>query len=392
MLDHASDTHFKALLGDVRALVRDHLVTAESELADTGRIPEVILDEMKRMGLFGLTIPTQYGGLGLTTSQEAEIVMELTWASVAFRSIVGINLGVGSQGLVTDGTEAQKQRWLPRIASGDVITSFALTEAEAGSDAAAIRTTAVRDGDSYVLNGSKRYITNASCAGLITVMARTHPENQPRNAHVTAFLVPADAPGLTIGADHEKMGQSGSLSSDLVLKDVRIAADQILGLEEGKGFATAMKVLDRSRIHIAAVCTGQARRIIHEALKHATTRRQFGQPIADFELVQAMLADSQVELYAMECMVRETARRHQAGVRVSLEASAIKMFSSEAVGRIADRAVQILGGLGYMKESVVERLYRDVRLFRIYEGTTQMQQILVARSMVRNFGEQRHGV
>lgn len=383
MRELESDREFNALLQAVRTLVREQLLSAEDEVEKSGRIPERILDQMKRMGLFGLTIPRDYGGMGLSTPQEAEVVMELTWAAAAFRSIVGINLGVGSQGLVMDGTEAQKRFWLPRIASGEVVTSFALTEPDAGSDAAAIKTTATRDGEDYVLNGVKRYITNAPCAGVITVMARTHPENLPRNAHVTAFLVPADTPGVTIGSDNRKMGQDGSLSADVILNNVRVSAGQILGAQEGKGFVTAMKVLDRSRIHIAAVCTGQARRILHEALRYAATRKQFGQPIGEFELVQAMLADSQAELYAMECMVRETALRHHAGQRVSMEASAIKMFASEAVGRIADRAVQIFGGAGYMKESVVERLYRDVRLFRIYEGTTQMQQILIARNMVR---------
>jgi acyl-CoA dehydrogenase len=385
MRDCEDDRGFAVLLQEVRALVREQLLGAEDEVEKTGRIPERILGQMKQLGLFGLTIPREYGGRGLSTPQEAEIVMELTWASAAFRSIIGINLGVGSQGLVMDGTEAQKRFWLPKIASGDVITSFALTEPDAGSDAAAIKTIAARDGDCYVLNGVKRYITNAPCAGVITVMARTHPDNLPRNAHVTAFLVAADTPGLSIGSDNRKMGQDGSLSADIVLKDVRVPAEDILGAQEGKGFSTAMKVLDRSRIHIAAVCTGQARRILHEALRHASTRKQFGQPIGEFELVQAMLADSQAELYAMECMVRETAQRHHEGKRVSLEASSIKMFASEAVGRIADRAVQIFGGAGYMKESVVERLYRDVRLFRIYEGTTQMQQIIIARNMTRNF-------
>lgn len=367
----------------VRRFVRERLVPLEEEIAETDRIPEAVIQEMRDMGLFGLTVPEAYGGLGLSVSEEVEIIFELTWASVAFRSLIGINLGVGSQGLVMDGTEAQKQAWLPRIASGEVIASFALTEPGSGSDAAAMITSAVRDGDDYVLNGSKRFITNAPAAGLITVMARTNPDKLPGNAHVTAFLVPAGTPGLRIGAIDRKMGQAGAHSADVYLDNVRVPASAVLGEKEGAGFRTAMKVLDRGRIHVSAVCIGQARRILHEALKYATERTQFGQPIAEFQLVQAMLADSQADLYAAECMLRETARRHTAGERVSREASCCKMFASEMVGRIADRAVQIHGGAGYMRDSAVERFYRDVRVFRIYEGTTQIQQLIIARDMIR---------
>lgn len=374
-LEHFRDT--------VRRFVRERLVPIEEEVAETNIIPDAIVQEMRDMGLFGLTVPEAYGGLGLPVSEEVEIVIELTWASAAFRSLLGINLGVGSQGLVMDGTEAQKQEWLPRIASGEVTASFALTEPGSGSDAAALIATAVRDGDDYVLNGTKRYITNAPTAGLITVMARTAPDRLPGNAHVTAFLVPAGTPGVRIGAKDRKMGQAGALSADVHLDDVRVPASAVLGGKEGMGFRTAMKVLDRGRIHVAAVCVGQAKRILHEALSYAMDRTQFGQPIAEFQLIQAMLADSQADLYAAECMVRETARRHTAGERVSREASCCKMFASEMVGRIADRAVQIHGGAGYMRDSAVERFYRDVRLFRIYEGTTQIQQLIIAKDMIR---------
>lgn len=367
----------------VRRFVRERLAPLEEEIAETDRIPDAVIQEMRDMGLFGLTVPEAYGGLGLSVAEEVEIIFELTWASAAFRSLVGINLGVGSQGLVMDGTEAQKAEWLPRIASGEVTAAFALTEPGSGSDAAALITSAVRDGDDYVLNGSKRYITNAPTAGLITVMARTHPEKLPGNGHVTAFLIPADTPGLRIGAKDRKMGQAGAHSADVFLDDVRVPAGAVLGGHEGMGFRTAMKVLDRGRIHVSAVCIGQARRILHEALSYAMERTQFGQPIAEYQLVQAMLADSQADLYASECMLRETARRHTAGERVSREASCCKMFASEMVGRIADRAVQIHGGAGYMRDSAVERFYRDVRVFRIYEGTTQIQQLIIARDMIR---------
>jgi acyl-CoA dehydrogenase len=374
-----------ALVSTVHRYTRERLVPLERQVADEDRVPDEIIAEMRHMGLFGLSVPEEFGGLGLSVAEEVEVVMELTWASAAFRSILAMNIGVGSQGLVMDGTEEQKKQWLPGIASGEIITSFALTEPDSGSDSAALRTTAVRDGNDYVINGAKRFVSNAPHAGLFTVMARTSLERLPNNAHVTAFLIPANTPGLRIGDRDKKMGQSGAASADLYLDDVRVPAAAILGNVPGKGFVTAMKVLDRGRINVAAVCVGQGRRILHEALSFARQRTQFGQPIANFQLIQAMLADSRADLYAAECMVRETARRRDAGDRVTLEASCSKMFASETVGRIADRAVQIHGGAGYMRDSVVEQFYRDVRLFRIFEGTTQIQQIVIAREMIKSF-------
>ncbi len=372
----------EALTGQVRRFVRERLVPLEAQVAEEDAVPAEIVAEMRALGLFGLTLPEEYGGLGLSVSEEIEVVMELVWASAAFRSILGINLGVGSQGILVDGTEAQKHEWLPRIASGEIIASFALTEPDSGSDAAALRTSAVRDGDDYVLNGTKRFITNAPHAGLITVMARTSVEKLPGNGHVTAFLVPAGTPGVTIGPKDRKMGQAGAHSADVRLEDVRVPASSILGGREGQGFRTAMKVLDRGRIHVASVCVGQARRILYEAVCYARDRRQFDQAIGEFQLIQAMLADSRADLFAAESMVREVARRFDAGERVSLDASCATMFCSEMVGRAADRAVQIHGGAGYMRDSAVERFYRDVRLFRIYEGTTQIQQLIIGRELL----------
>ena len=369
----------------VRRFVRERLVPIEEQVAETNRIPEEIIDEMRALGLFGLTVPQAFGGLGLTSPEEVEIVMELCWASAAFRSLIGINLGVGSQGIVHEGTLEQKVEWLPRIASGEVITSFALTEPHSGSDAGALLATATRDGGDYVLNGTKRFITNAPYAKLITVIARTETDRQPGNRHLSAFLVPADTPGVSIGKPDRKMGQSGVLSADVILEDARVPATALLGGVEGRGFKTAMSVLDRGRINVASVCVGQAQRIQYEATRYACEREQFGKPIAQFQLIQAMLADSQADIFAAKCMVREAARRLASGERVSLEASCAKMFASEMVGRVADRAVQIHGGAGYMRDSVVERFYRDVRVFRIYEGTTQIQQTIIGKELARRF-------
>jgi acyl-CoA dehydrogenase len=371
------------LLDTVRRYVREKLVPLEAEVAETDCVPESVLADFRQMGLYGLTVPEKYGGLGVSAAEEVEAVIELAWASVAFRSAVSINLGVGTQCLVMDGTEEQKQEWLPKLAAG-AVSSFALTEPGSGSDSAGLMTRAVRDGDDYVLNGTKRFITNAPVADLITVMARTHSERLPKNAHITAFLVPANTPGLRIGPKDRKMGQAGALSADVYLEDVRVPARNILGGVEGRGFITAMKVLDRGRLNVSAMCVGQARRILNEALTYSSQRMQFGKAISEFQLVQAMLADSRAELYAAECMLRDAARRYDTGERISLEASCCKMYASEMAGRVADRAVQIHGGAGYMRDTPVERFYRDVRVFRIYEGTTQVQQLVIARELLRH--------
>jgi acyl-CoA dehydrogenase len=309
-------------------------------------------------------------------------MFELGKTSPAFRSIIGTTVGIGSQGIVIDGTDEQKAQWLSKLASGETIASFALTEPDSGSDAASLKTRAVRDGDHYVVNGTKRFITNAPQAGIFTLMARTNPD-EPRAGGITAFIVEADTPGISFGKRDRKMGQKGAHTCDVIFENCRVPACNVIGGKEGVGFKTAMKVLDKGRIHIAAICVGAAQRVLDDALRYAMERKQFGQPIAEFQLVQAMLADSQTELYAARCMVLDAARKRDAGENVSTEASCAKLFASEMCGRVADRAVQIHGGAGYMADYGVERFYRDVRLFRIYEGTSQIQQIVIARNMMR---------
>ena len=378
-LDH--DT-LQQLLDTVARFVRERLVPLENQVADDDAIPADVADEMRAMGLFGLSIPEEYGGLGLTMAEEALVAFELGQTSPVFRSLIGTNNGIGSQGLVIDGTEEQKRTYLPKLASGEMIASFALTEPEAGSDAGSLRTSARRDGDHYVLNGTKRFITNAPHAGLLTVFARTDPASRDSRG-VSAFVVEADTPGLSIGRIDRKMGQTGGHTADVIFDECRVPAANLIGGKEGQGFKTAMKVLDRGRLHISAVCVGVAERLIRDALAYAMGRRQFGQPIAEFQLVQAMLADSRMEAYAGRCMVMETARQKDAGADVSTDAACCKLFCSEMVGRVADRAVQIHGGAGYVADYAVERFYRDVRLFRIYEGTSQIQQLVIARNMIR---------
>ena len=372
----------EALLDSVRRFVRERLVPAENEVSETDEIPEAIVQEMRDLGLFGMTIPEKFGGLELTMEEECRVLFELCQTAPAFRSIIGTTVGIGSQGILMDGTPEQQAQWLPKLATGEVIASFALTEPEAGSDAASLRTSARREGDFYIVNGTKRYITNAPHAGMFTLMARTNPEDKGAGG-VSSFIVDAKSPGISFGKYDKKMGQRGAHTCDVIFDNVKVPAANLIGLKEGQGFKTAMKVLEKGRIHIAAVAVGVAQRVLRDALNYALERQQFGQPIAEFKLVQAMLADSQAELYAAECMTIDAARRRDDGKNVATEASCSKMFATEMVGRVADRAVQILGGAGYMAEYGIERFYRDVRLFRLYEGTTQIQQLIIARNMVR---------
>ena len=377
---------FQLLKDSVQRFVRERLVPAENHLEEHDEVPADIVADMKELGLFGISIPEEYGGVGLSMAQECEVAYELGQTALAFRSLCGTNIGIGSQGILMDGTPEQKAEYLPRIASGELIISFALTEPDAGSDAASLKTKAVADGSDYLISGTKRFITNAPRAGAFTLMART---GGPGAGGISAFIVPAGLPGLTLGKPDKKMGQKGTRTCDVNLDNVRVPAANIIGGEAGKGFKTAMKVLDRGRLHISALACGMAQRILQESVAYAQQRKQFGQRIGDFQLVQAMLADSQAELLAGWALVRETAQRYDAkpfGVtdpEVSMRASCTKMFTTEMVGRVADRGVQIHGGSGYINEFPVERFYRDVRLLRLYEGTTQIQQLVIGKHLMK---------
>lgn len=377
------DDTFRQLRDMIERFVTERLVPNELRVEETDDIPEELVEDMKALGLFGLTISPDHGGLGLNCRQDSEIAMILGRTAPAFRSLFGTNIGIGARGLILAGTREQQETYLPKLASGEIIAAFALTEPDAGSDPASLKTTAVRDGGDYLISGTKRYITNAPRAGLFTVMARTGTDTAGADA-ISAFLVPADTPGITLGPKDRKMGQRGTTTCDVIFDRVRVPAEAIIGLEPGRGFKLAMQVLDRGRIHIGAVATGMCRRLIGEMLDFAGTRRQFGKAIADFQLVQAMIADSYTEYLAARSMVRATSAEYDAAGAARTNASATKYYATEAAGRIADRAVQVHGGAGYMTEYAVERFYRDVRLLRIYEGTSQIQQLLIARQLVRH--------
>ncbi len=369
------------LLDTVRRFVREKCVPIEAKVSEEDRVPDSIIAEMRELGLFGISIPVEYGGLGLTMEEEVLVAIELGHTSPAFRSVIGTNVGIGSQGVVMFGTEAQKREWLPKLASGEVVASFALTEPNAGSDAAAVRVSAIRDGDDYVVNGTKRFITNANRAGMFTLMARSDPSRKGATG-ISAFIVPACTPGVSVGKPEKKMGQQGAHICDVIFENARVPASLRLG-EEGQGFKVAMQVLDRGRLHISGVCVGVAERLIQECVAYAREREQFGQKIGEFQLIQAMLADSKTETYAARCMLIDAAKKRDSGQSVTMEAACTKYFASEMVGRVADRAVQIFGGAGYVADYGIERFYRDVRIFRIYEGTSQIQQVVIARNLLR---------
>ncbi|MGC3987337.1 MAG: acyl-CoA dehydrogenase family protein [Pseudorhodoferax sp.] len=370
------------LLDAINRFVTERLIPNEELVAETDEIPAGIVQDMRDLGLFGLTIPERFGGLELTMEEEVLAVFALCRAAPVFRSLIGTTVGIGSQGILFDGTPEQQEKYLPRLATGEMMASFALTEPEAGSDAGSLRTTAVKDGDHYVVNGTKRFITNAPQAGMFTLMARTDPGVKGAGG-VSAFIVEAGTPGISFGKRDKKMGQKGAHTCDVIFENARVPAANLIGLKEGQGFKTAMKVLEKGRIHIAAVAVAVAERMLDMALRYAAERRQFGQAIGSFQLVQAMLADSKAEVYAARCMVLDAARRRDDKLPNATEASCAKMFATEMCGRVADRAVQIFGGAGYMSEYAIERFYRDVRLFRIYEGTTQIQQTLIAKNMLK---------
>jgi len=378
---------FSAFLDQLRRYVAERLIPAEAEVLELDRVPDSILGEMRDMGLFGLTTPEEFGGSDLSLSQYIRVIRELSKASPAYRTILSINTGMFTTAIKKGGTPEQKAHWLPRSAQGE-IACFGLTEPDSGSDAGALKTRAVRDGDHYVLNGTKRYITNAPFARLGLMMARTNAENLPRNQHISAFLLDMTTPGVTVGTPDAKMGQKGSQIADVILEDVRVPVANLLGGEEGRGFSAAMNALDSGRLSVGAGALGTAERALQTGLRYAHERKAFGTPIVEFQLIQAMLADSRADIYAAECMMLDACRRAEAGARISLEASAFKMFSSEMCGRVVDRVVQIHGGAGYLAEYEAERLFRDARIYRIYEGTTQVQQLVIAKQMMREFSQQ----
>ncbi|MBD0862160.1 acyl-CoA dehydrogenase family protein [Gordonia sp. zg691] len=373
---------FADILAATREFVREVVVPREQEILDTDAIPEDIRQTAKDMGLFGYAIPQEWGGLGLDLTQDAELAMELGYTSLALRSMFGTNNGIAGQVLVNFGTDEQKSAWLEKIASGEVVASFALTEPGAGSEPAGLRTKAVRDDDDWVITGEKRFITNAPLADLFVVFARTRPADADGTG-IAVFLVPADSAGLTVGAKDRKMGQEGAWTADVHFDGVRVPAAALVGGSEDVGYKAAMMTLARGRVHIAALSVGTAQRALDESIAWAATATQGGSPIGEFQLVQAMLADQQTGVMAGRALVRDAARAWVEGTDRRIAPSAAKLFCTEMVGKVADLAVQIHGGSGYMRDVPVERIYREVRLLRLYEGTSEIQRLIIGRNLVK---------
>jgi acyl-CoA dehydrogenase len=382
---------FEQFIAQLDRYVQERLIPAEAEVIANDAVPSDILAEMKDMGLFGLSVPEDYGGAGLNTVQYARTVQCLAYAAPAFRSILSINVGMFNSAIKNGATDAQKAEWWPRIAQGE-IACFGLTEPGSGSDSAAMQTMARPDpdGNGWILNGTKRYITNAPHADVALIMARTEAEALPKNAHVSAFIVPMDTPGISTGSPDKKMGQTGSHISDIILEDVKVSGEALLGGETGKGFGFAMKSLDNGRISVGAAATAYAQRALDSALRYANERQAFGEPIANFQLIQQMLAESEMEIYAAEAMMADVTARADKGENILRKAAAFKVFASEMCGRVVDRVVQIYGGAGYLAEYDAERFFRDARIYRIYEGTTQILYLQIAKHMLREWSAE-HG-
>jgi acyl-CoA dehydrogenase len=381
-MSEVSDEDFREILAQTKHFIRTAVVPREAEILAEDKVPDDLRDQAKKMGLFGYAIPQEWGGLGLDLTQDVELAMELGYTTLALRSLFGTNNGIAGQVLVGFGTDGQKERWLARLATGEVVAAFALTEPGAGSNPAGLRTSARRDGDGWVLDGRKQFITNAPVANLFVVFARTAPP-QPGNPGIAVFLVPSDTPGLSVGPKDAKMGQEGAWTADVVLDQVRVPPDALVGGDEAAGYRAAMTSLARGRITIAAVAVGTAQRALDESVAYAATNTQGGTRIGDFQLVQAMLADQQTGVMAGRAMVREAARAYVSGEDRRIGPSAAKLFCTEMAGKVADLAVQVHGGAGYMREIPVERIYRDVRLLRLYEGTSEIQRLIIGGGLVR---------
>jgi acyl-CoA dehydrogenase len=373
---------FEFIHRQVREFIRNDVVPREIEIMNGDRIPDDLRSAAAEMGLFGYAIPAEWGGLGLDLTQDVELAMEFGYTTLAFRSMFGTNNGIAGQVLVGFGTDEQKKTWLERIASGEVVASFALTEPGAGSNPSGLRTKARRDGQDWVIDGQKQFITNAPVADLFIVFARTR-EPSPGDPGIAVFLVPAGTSGVTVGPKDAKMGQEGAWTADVTFDDVRVPSAALVGGDEATGYKAAMTSLARGRVHIAALAVGTAQRALDESVAHATETTQGGQRIGEFQLVQAMLADQQIGVLAGRAMVRDAARSYVSGADRRIAPSAAKLFCTEMAGKVADLAVQVHGGSGYMREIPVERIYREVRLLRLYEGTSEIQRLIVGGGLVR---------
>ena len=384
-MDFAIPEHLRIVKETIKRFVKRELEPISNKVEEEDYIPENIVQKMRELGLFGLSIPEEYGGMELGTLGECLVYEELTKTNACFRSRIGTSNGIGSMGILFDGTESQKTQYLPRIACGELTTCFALSEPEAGSDAASIKTIAVRNGDYFIINGMKHFITNGDLADLATVVVLTDKDKKAKGG-ITVFLVEKGTPGFYVGTIERKMGLRGSHTSELIFDNCKVPVDNVIGGEAmiGAGFKTAMRVLDKGRLTMGACALGAAQKLLELSVAYAKERVQFGKPIGQFQSIQNMLANMATEIYAARQILYNAAWMKDQGRKIVKEASMVKLFCTEMACRVADNAVQIFGGMGYMKDFPVERFYRDLRLYRIYEGTSEIQRVVIARELFRD--------
>jgi len=372
------------MLDRINQFIAEELEPISLKVEAEGRIPDEIVDKMRQLGLFGLSIPREYGGLGFSTLDEIRVYEALTQTNASFRSRIGTSNSIGSMGILFDGTDDQKNTYLPRIAAGEWTAAFALTEPDAGSDAANIKCSAVLEGDHWVLNGTKQFITNADCASVFTTIAVTDEHKRARGG-VTAFIIEKDFAGFSVSPADSKMGLKGSHTNEIVFKNCMVPRGNVIGGMQmvGMGFKTAMRVLDKGRLTMGACALGASQKLLNMCVAQINHQIKSGKSRDELQVAQFSLADMATEIYAARQMLHDTARLRDTGKNVTHEASMVKLFCTEMASRIAERAVDIFGDEGYLTRSRVEMFLRDVRLYRIYEGTSEIQRMVISRNLLR---------
>lgn len=371
---------------EMKESIRDFVENTVEPVADQiereDKIPERILEMSKEMGLFGLSIPEEYGGLGIGMVGKCAIYEELGRTSNGYTTVIGAHTGIGTVGIVELGSEEQKRKYLPKMATGELIGAFALTEPNAGSNASALKTSAVKRGDKYILNGSKHYITNGPIADVFTVMAVTDPKKGAKG--ITSFIVEKDFPGFVVGKKEEKMGLRGSYSSEIFFEDCEVPIDNVLG-EEGMGYVNALKILANGRAGLAARNLGSSQKLLELSIKYAHEREQFGKPIFEQQIIQHYLAEMALQIETLRTFTYRVAWMVDQNMKIIKEAAMAKLLGSEVYNKVADLAVQIHGGIGYIKDYPIERYYRDARITKIYEGTSEIQRNIIAAQIHKEY-------
>lgn len=371
---------FRATLRD---FVENELEPISLKIEESEKIPEKIVNRIRKLGLFGMPVPKEYGGLGLTTLEEIMTYEELTRTNACIRSRIGTSNGIGSMGILYDGTEAQKKKYLPHIASGEWTTAFALTEPDAGSDAASIRTSAVLDGNFWILNGTKQFITNAGYAQVFTTIAVTDEAKGARGG-VTAFIIERDMPGISVGPADIKMGLKGSHTHQVIFSECRVPKENVIGGAPmiGKGFHTAMRVLDKGRLAMGACALGGSQKILELSIDRIHQRMDRGETADEMQTAHFDLADMAIQIHAARQMLYHAAVKRDRRENITREASMIKVFVTEMASRIAEKAIDLFGTDGLLTRQRIEMFLRDVRLYRIYEGTSEIQRLIISRNLL----------